>query len=307
MKKYLIIDILNILNRCYFVNRDLESDMLIGMVFNTALVMLNRYFRQHKPDKMILAFDDGMSWRKKYTLSENCYSKLVYKGLRNKDMTDSQKEKYDIFKNSIKDFYKLLKENSSIICMSENSLEADDIIAGFVQSFSDDNEIVIISSDKDLLQLLINANVSLIDPNTDEKRTLEEYHNDYRYFIFEKCIRGEKGTQKDNIEQAYPRLRKDKIKLAFDDSYKFEEIMHHTWKHVDGREMEVKKLFIENKLLMDLTNQPDEIKEKIANSIIDGFNNIGSFSFTNFLQFCGTYKLIRVSETYKNFMPMLTH
>lgn len=306
MNKYLIIDISNILNRCYFVNKHEDSETLIGMVFHSTLNMLNRYFREHKPDKMILAFDKN-SWRKDYTLSEACYSKLVYKGLRNKDMTAREREHYDLFKNSINDFEKLIKEHSSIICMSGEDLEADDIIAGCVQAFADDNEIIIISSDKDFLQLLINGNISIINPDTDKKRDLEEFDNDPKYYMFYKCIRGEKGDQKDNIEQCYPRLREDKIKIAYKNPYKFEEIMHHTWDHVNGRKMEVRKLFNENKLLMDLTCQPEHIREKIAVAIIEGFENIGKFSFTEFLQFCGDYKLIRIAESYKNYKELLTH
>jgi len=303
--KFCVFDISNLLHRSFFANPNPDDSVSAGMAHHMGLNMLNKYYKQYRPDKIVMAFDRP-NWRKDYTLSEECYSKREYKGLRNKDMTEGQKAHYNLFKNSIKEFEQLMREHTSVICLAGDKLEADDIVGGFVQAFSEDNEIVIVSSDKDYIQMLGHPNVTLIDPATDKPRTLEEWNNDPKYFIFEKCFRGESGASSDNIQSAYPRLRKTKIKEAYEDPFKFEQLLHETWKHVDGRDMEVKKIFNENKTLMDLTCQPDWVKERIAETIADGFNNAGRFSYFHFLQFCGKYKLERIAEGYKNYVKMLS-
>lgn len=305
MKTYLCFDISNVMHRCFFASGGADEETTAGMAHHMALTTMNKYFKQHTPDKVVMAFDKS-SWRKDYTKSDVCYSKRIYKGERRKDMTEGQKAHYNVFLGHVKDFEVMIKEHTSVVTLSDDGLEADDLIAGVVQAFSHDTKIIIISSDKDYMQLLSYPNVTLIDPASDKPRTLEEWNNDAKLFLFEKCFRGEKGDSSDNIESAYPRLRKNKIEEAYTDEYKRQELFHHKWKHVDGREMEVIKLFNENKLLMDLSAQPDEIKDKIANEIIRAFSANKKFSYFNFMQFCGKYKLEKILDNYKNYMKMLS-
>lgn len=66
-------------------------------------------------------------------------------------------------------------------------MEADDIIAGLVNVYDDDTTNIIVSSDKDFMQL-IRDNVILFDPVSKKTRNLSEYNNDPDYFLFHKCI-----------------------------------------------------------------------------------------------------------------------
>jgi len=301
----LVHDISNLLHRAYFSNPNHDESTRTGLAQHIAFSMLNKYYKQFSPvHKSILCFDRP-SWRKDYTLSDECYSKRIYKGERRKDMTEKQTASYKIFLNYVKEFEEMLRENTGIICLAGEKLEADDLIAGVTHAFSDEYNVVIVSSDKDFLQLLYNDNITLLDPMSGKPRSLEEWNNDSDYFLFEKCFRGEKGASSDNIESAYPRVRATKIQAAYDDSYKREAIMHESWKHIDGRTMQVKKLFNENKLLMGLSHQPDWVKERIAETIAEGFANPGRYNALEFVRYCGKLELKKIVEHVERYSKML--
>ncbi|MNE30782.1 hypothetical protein D3C80_1243170 [compost metagenome] len=82
--------------------------------------------------------------------------------------------------------------------------------------------------------------------------------------------------------------------------------MEETWTDETGREMKVKELFAENELLMDLAKQPPEIRERIEEAVLDGFENKGTFNHFHFLRFCGKFDLKNISASLENFVHMLT-
>lgn len=293
------------LHRTFFTNPDVDEITTAGLAHHMALMSLNKYFKQFKPSKVFMVFDRP-SWRKDYTLSNDCYSKRIYKGERRKDMTPTQQLRYEAFLGHVAEFERLMTEYTSVVCLACKKLEADDLISGLVQKYSETHKLVIISSDKDFLQLLWNDNTTLIDPNTDKPRTLEEWNNDPSLFLFEKCFRGERGKSKDNIESAYPNIRATKIRQAYEDPYIFENIMRDVWIHADKREMSVSTLFKENMLLMDLLSQPEDIKGLIDQTIEEGMKNTGVFSFFHFKKFCGKYELKKISENVEQYMTMLS-
>lgn len=301
-KKYLVFDISNILHKTFFVHKTDDDITIAGLAHHSALMTLNKYFKDYKPDKVVMAFDRS-SWRKTYTQSEECISKRLYKGNRRQKMTPKEREKYNIFLRHLNEFEMLVHDHSSIITLADSLLEADDLIAGFVHMYGTDNEIVIISADMDLIQLLEYKNVTLIDPATGNPRTLEQWNNDHEFFLFEKCVRGDIG---DNVQSALPRCRSTRIKKAYEDPYELSNLMNETWKGVDGREFVVKDLFNENKMLVDLREQPDEIQHKIVKTIVKAMRNPGKYSMFHFLKFCGKYELKKITEQVDFFVPMLS-
>lgn len=303
----LVLDVSNLLYRSFYANRDSDDMTTAGLAHHQALALLNKYYRKYRPQKLFMTFDRS-NWRKVYTLSEECKSGKVYKGHRRQNMTPSEQVKYEKFCAHLKEFEQIMREHTSVICLASEGvngrgLEADDLISGVVQKFHNDHDVVIVSSDKDLMQLLRFTGVLLIDPATDEQRTLEEYNGDADYFMFEKCIRGDAG---DNVGSAYPRVRSTKIKIAYDDPYERENMMQTTWTDQDGNSRSVRTLFEENKLLMDLFSQPDDIKVLINDTIDRAMENPGKYSHFHFLKFCGKYELKKVSEQIEQFVPMLS-
>lgn len=299
--KYLVLDITNLLYRTFFAH-DKESDITIaGLAMHTGLTVLNKYFRQHKPDKIVMCFDRS-SWRKQYTLSEQCVSKKRYKGNRRQNMTPSQKQKYSQFLDHLRDFETMIRDHSTIVALAADKLEADDLVAGFVQYVVETqpmSEIVIISSDSDLVQLLKHDRVSIYSPINDKRIQVDNPE----FSLFEKCLRGDTS---DNIQSAYPRIKKTRIQKAYDNPYELANLMNEVWKGPDGTEYVVKQLFKENRLLIDLENQPEEIKQLIKDTINEEQQRKKSFSFFHFSKFLGKYELKKIAENSTQFVPMLS-
>lgn len=304
MKKLLCVDMSNLLYRTFYAHKGEDDITLAGLAHHMALTTLNKYFKAFKPHKLVLCFDRP-NWRKEYTQSDDCVSKKLYKGNRRKKMTQKEKEKYQTFLNHLAEFEDMMKEHSSSVVLAADKLEADDLISGVVQvaSLDHDTEIIIVSGDKDLIQLLGYKNVKLINPATGKERDLKEWNNDAEFFLFEKCIRGDLG---DNVQSAFPRCRKNKIVAAFNDDLNRANLMHETWTHPDGREMIVRDLFKENQLLMDLRCQPAKIQKLIIKTVIDGMSNPGRFSYFQFVRFCGKYDLKKITEHAELFTSMLS-
>jgi 5'-3' exonuclease len=311
MRKILVFDITNMLYRTFFVNKMKHSvEESAGLAHHSALITLNKYFRNFKPHKVVMAFD-RTSWRKAYTADEElCISGKPYKGNRRQNMTPAEKEMFAKFTRHLKDFEDMMDRKTSVVCLAGDGLEADDLIAGVVEEFADE-EVIIVSADKDLIQLLRNENVKLIDPATGEDRRKlldKDYDGDVDYFMFEKCVRGDTG---DNVQSAFPGVRKTRIKKAYTDAFEQVNMMNETWTigHVgddDYKEFIVKELFEENKLLMDLSAQPDVIKDRIKQTIESGFEDPGAYSHFHFLKFLGKYELKKISEQVDNFVKMLS-
>lgn len=309
MTKYCLFDISNMLYRTFSVHQKSNGDDAMGLAVHTALTSMNYFYKKYKPHKIVACLDHS-SWRKKFTSSAECYSCKPYKGNRRQNMTASEQDRYLKFLEHINDVSTLLQDHTSIITLKEKGCEADDAIALFIQyreMISDGTDFyVIISGDKDFIQLLKYPNVTLFDPLSSKERSLAEWDDDADYFMFEKCIRGDIS---DNVQNAYPGVRKTRIRKAYNDSFEHENLMHHKWIMPNGnggREVEVGALFKENKLLMDLEAQPDWVKKKMMKNILKNENNPGHYSHFHFLGFCGKYELKKVVEQAENFTRMLS-
>ncbi len=310
-RKHLIIDVSNILHRTFHAHIKEAVDVNVSMCHHSALLTINKYFNEHKPDELVLAFDN-YSWRKAYTAElDECVTYKKYKGNRRKNLSPSDKAKLEEFESHIGEFINLFREKTRVVVLERKWLEADDLIAGYIQYHNDDSH-VLISGDKDFMQLLVRNDLTLIDPDTNKERTLEEFDNDPDYFMFVKCIRGDNG---DNVISSYPRIRETKLKEAYRDPLLLTNIMQHKFTvlinddddaTVKEEEFITEEVFTENVLLMDLTAQPDHIRELINKEIERGISERGKFNYMEFLRFCGKYELTRIRDSIDRFVPMLT-
>ena len=174
--------------------------------------------------------------------------------------------------------------------MQHPRLEADDLIAGWVQAHPNDKH-VIISTDGDFAQL-IKHNVSQYNgvgdlhithegtfdakgkPVKDKKTGEPKAAQDPEWMLFEKCMRGDTS---DNVFSAFPGVRtkgsKNKVGLteAFEDrkskGYSWNNLMLQRWVDHNGEEHRVMEDYQRNVQLCDLTAQPDDIKEHIRETI----------------------------------------
>lgn len=307
----LILDINNLLYRTFFAYSKESIEILVGMCHHGALWSMLSFYKQYPADEIVIAFDD-YSWRKAYTTdNSDCITHLPYKGHRRKNLTESEKEKFQIFDEHVNSFYEMLRDETSLLVLRSKYLEADDLIARYVTN-NPDMERIIISSDKDYLQLLTDDSITLIDPATKTARTLEKWDNDPEYFMFEKCFRGDTS---DNVMSAYPRVRSTKIKAAYTDAYIRENLMEHTFTKIinlpDGameeRTFLTRDVFEENKLLMDLSAQPDVIKELMDAEIARAEENRNKFNYFRFLKFCSKHQLENIIKNIDEFTPLLSN
>lgn len=321
----MIIDIPNLLWRVYAMNKDKiqsslanaqdagntneqdEQQRNLGFCMHVALSSVLKYYKKYKPNQLAVVFEGRNNWRKEYSKSSVSLSKVIYKGNRVKDPAVSH------LYGMIDNFRELVTKHTSIVTLQNDYLEGDDLIGGYVQRFAAlGDEVYIVSGDRDFMQLYKLPNVQLINPDTGKDRLMEAKFKDFdpEYFLFEKCIRGDGG---DNVPSAYPRVRETKIRAAFADEYARTQLMNATWKIVDPDEPDnqekwiinrVGDLYEENKLLVDLFNQPPEVRSLIDEVLDEQLNNHGNWNMFYFLRWCGQYSLNQVADNVASYAEM---
>jgi hypothetical protein len=299
--KYLIIDGNAQAYRYFFTNINQDVSTITALAIVSLLTKGQQLKDKYKPDDIVIVWDcSNNSWRKAYTSPKNLkkVTHRLYKDGRNRTLSEGKKEKLKQYVDNLNSFAEFFRTQTNILCLQANYLEGDDLIAGFVQTHPDDDH-VILSSDKDFMQLInsINGDVTLIEPTKYEERSLEEWNNDPELFLFEKKFRGE-GYGKDNIQSAYPRLRKKDIFNAYEDDYLFNNLMEHTFiveetreDHIIEHKYTTRDLFKENELLIDLKKQPPYIRNLIQQEIDESNANRGDFDLFDFVQFCKKFEM----------------
>lgn len=305
-EKILLIDASALLHRSFYANKSLEEEYISGMVNFQFLNIVNKYFNKTKATKVILTFDRS-NWRKEFTLSGKAVSKKVYKGHRRKDFTLKQNQLYKKFLEAMNDFEELMKNHTNVIVLAQELLEADDLIAGVCHKYGNtNNEITIITTDRDMLQLLKYPNVKIMDPKDGKLLTLGEWNNDVDWFLFMKAFRGDTS---DNIEKALPGVRKTRLLKAYNDEFERAQIMEEEWNTLDsegnGITYKVKDLFKENMTLMDLSMQPTEVKQLMDFTIKEGMQRKKRFCMFKFAKYCHKRDLSKITDNISKYTSLL--
>ncbi len=170
MKKVLLIDGNNILFRSYYATAYTGNIMKNSKGFPTNALyglinMLNKIINEENPEYVMIAFDKGKTFRhEKYA---------DYKGGRG-ETPDELKLQFPIAKQ--------LVEAMGFKYFEIDNYEADDIIGTFAKAatLNDEYNATIISSDKDLLQLINDeVEVKLLKTNDAIRMTREEFIKTY--------------------------------------------------------------------------------------------------------------------------------
>lgn len=316
MKTNVIMDVSNLFYSSFHAYSKERDDILMAMVNKSFMDIINKHYREHKCDEVVLAFDGKKNWRKTYTKhapngdNEDCLTYKKYKGHRREKMTEAELRKLEIFDEHVVEFREMLKEFTGLLVLQHERLEADDLIAGYIQMHPKDSHIIV-SQDRDYLQLQRFPNVVQIDPKTNKKLTLVDYDHDPEYFMYQKCIRGDGG---DNVMSAYPRVRETKIKASYEDDYERTAVMKHKFEveylhpktgELVKRNYVTEDVFEENEMLMDLTKQPDVIKDMIERSIERSIENRGTYNMVKFLRFCGRMDFQHIIQSIQNYNKLL--
>lgn len=323
--KYALVDTANLFFRArYVASRNADAWQKLGMALHLSLASANQVVRKHGIDHVVFCLE-GRSWRKDFY--------KPYKANRAVDetaMTDAEIEENKMFWETYELFTTFLREKTNCSVIRHPTAEADDIIARFVNLHPND-EHIIVSSDTDFIQL-ISENVKQYNGITNQLITLDGYFDDRdrpvvdkktkqhktlgdpQFILFEKCMRGDAT---DNVFSAYPGVRtkgsKNKVGLteAYADrdrkGFNWNNLMMQRFSHHDGTEHRVRDDYERNKILIDLTAQPENIKNEIDATILNILSTspvIGQVG-VHLMRFCGKYELNKISEQAESYSKWL--
>lgn len=313
--KYALIDTANTFFRArHIASRNSDTWEKIGMALHLTLSSVNQVVRKFGVDHVVFCLE-GRSWRK------DTYPQYkAHRRVADAAMTEAEQEENKMFWETYEVFTTFLREKTNCSVLRQPQAEADDLIARFIHLHPSDHH-YIISSDTDYVQL-ISDNVNQYNGIADQLITLEGYHDnkgrlivdkktkepkllgDPKFHLFEKCMRGDAG---DNVFSAYPGVRtkgsKNKVGLieAYADrdkqGFAWNNMMLQRWVDHEQTEHRVRDDYERNRLLIDLTSQPDDIKRAIDQQITQDLKTqaipqVG----IHLMRFCAKHELTKISD-----------
>ena len=307
--RYLIVDTANTFFRArHAAHRQSDTWDKLGFALHVTLGSVNKAWREQKADHVVFCLE-GRSWRKDYY---EPYKKN--RAVARAALTEAEAEEDRLFWETFDTLKMFLQERTNCTVLRHEHLEADDLVAGWIQAHPNDHH-TIVSSDTDFHQLLA-TNVNQYNGVADELHTLEGIFDkkgkpvidkktkepkkipDPSWILFEKCMRGDPT---DNVFSAFPGVRKTKLEEAYRDranqGFAWNNLMLQSW--LDHNQVEHKVLddYNRNRVLVDLSAQPDDVKVKIAETIATNSVKLNRPMIgAQFLKFCGKYELNRLSE-----------
>lgn len=234
-------------------NKDFSPDLVRHMVLNSIRNFKTR-FKNY--GELVICCDDKDYWRK--TMFP------YYKASRKKTRESSPLDWNMIFKtlHTIKDE---IRENFPYVVLQIENAEADDLIAAMVQRYGEsDQKIMIISGDKDFSQLQRYKNVSQYSPITKKMIKVD----DPMEYLYEHVIRGDVGDGVPNILSPDNSFV-DGIRQKPLTKKKVADMISDMKRGITPFEGEVKRNYLRNIHLIDLTRVPENIREKV----IHNYNN----------------------------------
>ena len=232
---------------------ELSENLVKHIILNNLRIYRNKY-KEADHGKMVIACD-SYSWRKDVFPEY----KAARKANRESDKHD-WKEIFNLIESTLDD----LRENFPYAVIKIDSAEADDIIGALTVHKSDfgGEDVVIISADKDFIQLQQYGNVTEQWSPLFNKMVKDD---NPRKYLFEHLLKGDSGdgvpnaNSHDNVFTTGSRQTPMTQKQI--DKY---------WDNRDDLEMIMKpnvfRNFMRNVQMIDLSNTPDGIREAAINT-----------------------------------------
>ena len=320
---YILVDTANTFFRArHVINGD--ADIKLGMAFHITLNSIRKAWQQFEGSHVIFCLE-GRSWRKDFY--------KPYKAQRaaaRASHTEKEQDEEKIFWEAFDTFKDFIAEKTNCTVLQNPQLEADDLIAGWIQTHPNDKH-VIISTDTDFVQLIapnvtqyngvmehVITHKGIFDdkgkPVIDKKTQEPKAAPNPEWLLFEKCMRGDTS---DNVFSAYPGVRtkgtSKKVGLteAFEDrnskGYAWNNLMLQRWSDHNGVEHRVLEDYERNRRLIDLTHQPDDIKEIIVNTISTATaeqKNVSQVGI-RLIKFCNLWDLKKIADQAQSYAEPL--
>lgn len=217
-----------------------------SVIFASMVKFIINNLERHNCTGLVIAADSKNVWRK------DIYPEYKMSSTTNDDPY------YPNVLEAVDKVFDLFDKNTAALSIKVPRCEADDIIGYWC--LNSKTESIILSNDGDYKQLQSDL-VSQFSPT--QKKFVECENPGYELFL--KCIRGDKN---DNIPSAYPRVKTTTIKEAFEQPLSMANMFETVLK--DGRK--VGDNFKLNSSLIDLSKQPNDIKDRI-HSFINNYEN----------------------------------
>ena len=227
-------------------NAEIEEDLLRHMILNS----IRSYNVKFKNEfgEMIIACDAGNNWRRQVF--------PYYKANRRKSREKSEINWTAVFEtmNKVRDE---LKEFFPYRVIRVDGAEADDVIGTLAQTYGNTNEkILILSGDKDFVQLQSYMNVQQFDPVQKKWRKT----NDVDKFIKEHIIRGDIGDGVPNF------LSSDDTFVVGARQKPISQKKLDSWLTMDPKDFCDEKMlrgYLRNQQLVDLNFIPEDIRSEV--------------------------------------------
>jgi 5'-3' exonuclease len=304
-------------------NHTTDLEERVSYAVHVTLQIISSAWRDNKASHVIMALD-GHSWRKEFYKPYK-----ANRAVRHQAKTVKEQEESKAFMEGYDELITFLTEKTNVTVLHHPKLEADDLIAGWIQTHTND-EHIIVSSDSDYHQLL-SENVTQYDgvkqelhtitgiydkkgkPVIDKKTKLPKAIPDPKFILFEKICRGDSS---DNVFSAYPGCRikgtKNKVGIteAFEDrnskGFSYNNFMLQRWVDADKVEHKVLDDFHRNEILIDLTKQPEDIRKLIDETVESTTAKNNPMVGAQFLKFCGRYNLEKLSANASTYAEILS-
>ena len=224
-------------------SKTIDENMVRHMILNSIRMYRTEYHNEY--GEVVLTWDSKHSWRRDYFPE--------YKASRRKGREESDLNWDDIF-GTLNKIRNEIKENFPYKYLEVFGAEADDII-GFLCEENKDEKIMIISGDKDFIQLQKYPNVKQWSPIT--KKDVNGFNP--TTYLKEHILRGDTSDGVPNI------LSPDN---TFIDGLRQRPLSRkkiQSWLIGGGSDWndEVKRNFQRNSTLIDLSRTPEELKNQI--------------------------------------------
>ena len=309
---YILVDTANTFFRARHVING-SADIKLGMAFHITLNSIKKAWQDFNGSHVVFCLE-GRSWRKDYY--------APYKRNRSDARaahTEKQAEEEKVFWEAFDTFKTFIAEKTNCTVLQNPQLEADDLIAGWIQTHPNADH-VIISTDSDFVQLIApnvrQYNGVMETTITHEgildkkgKRVIDKKTNAAKdvpnpeWLLFEKCMRGDPT---DNVFSAYPKVRKNKLEEAFNDrsnrGFAWNNMMLQRWVDHNGEEHRVLEDYERNRKLIDLAAQPQDIRNVITetintNAVPKTIDQVG----IRLLKFCNLYDLKKITDSIQQY------
>lgn len=247
----------------------IQPDLVRHMIINTIRSLKTKFGAEY--GELVIAADDRKYWRREYF--------PPYKGNRKADREKSNIDWHALFDilNNIK---QEIKDNFPYRVVQVEGAEADDVIGSIVmkygQSLNSDNKILILSGDKDFVQLQMFGNVTQFDP----VRKKDLATNDPQKFLQHLVLGGDRGDGVPNVLSPDNCIIEGVRQKPLRET-KIEEILKADYGSLSE---EIKRNWNRNKMLIDLTCIPTHIQTAILQEYDAQANKPRDKIFNYFIQ-----------------------